>query len=132
MPGESFKHFSSVIMSITDSTFLAFIANIMKVLEHGSYEEAKNHPGWIAAMDKELQALEENNTWEITELPKGKKAIGSKWVYKAKLDQEGNLEKRKGRVVAIGYQQVPGKYFKDTFSPVSKLAAVRILIALVL
>lgn len=124
LPGASFKHFSSAAISVIDHTFISFIANVMKILEPSSYNEAKNHSGWVAAMNKEIEALEANDTWSITDLPKGKKAIGSKWVYRAKLDADGNLERLKGRVVAIG------KDFKDTFSPVAKLATVRIVIAL--
>lgn len=103
----------------------------MKILDPASYNEAKNHSCWVTTMTKEIEALEANDTWDIMDLPKGKNyRVRSKWVYKAKLDEDGNLDKLKGRVVAIGYQQVAGKDYKNTFSTVAELSIVRIAIAL--
>ena len=45
-------------------------------------------------------ALEDNETWSVTELPKGKRAIGSKWIYKLKLKSDGSTERYKARLVA--------------------------------
>lgn len=73
-------------------------------------------------MEKELQALEANETWVLTSLPRGKKAIGSKWVYKTKLKLDGIVERHKDRLVSIGYQQLEGQYFTQSFSLVAKLA----------
>lgn len=81
-------------------------------------------------MTQVLEALEANETWQLTFLPPGEKAIGSKWVYKTnKLNSDGDIEWYKARLVAIGYQQIAGQYFNQTFAPVVKLATVRILIA---
>lgn len=56
-------------------------------------------------MERELTALERNETWEITELPKGKKAIGSKWVYKVKVLPDRTVDKYKARLVTKGYNR---------------------------
>ncbi|KAL0416267.1 UNVERIFIED_CONTAM: Retrovirus-related Pol polyprotein from transposon RE2 [Sesamum latifolium] len=58
------------------------------------------------AMDKELEALEKNSTWDLTELPASKRAIGSRWVYKTKLNQDGSIERYKSRLVAKGLHKL--------------------------
>lgn len=62
--------------------YICSLNNVLKIREPCNYEEAVKEQGWVEAMDRELSALEENATWELTDLPKGKKAIDSKWVFK--------------------------------------------------
>ncbi|WVZ08815.1 hypothetical protein V8G54_022161 [Vigna mungo] len=90
--------------------------------EPRSYKEAKDVYEWADAMQKEIKALEENNTWSMTELPPGKTAIGCRWVYKIKYRADGVVERHKARLEGID--------FLDTFSPVAKLTTIRLLIAL--
>ncbi|KAK4407835.1 Retrovirus-related Pol polyprotein from transposon RE1 [Sesamum angolense] len=59
-------------------------------------------------MQQELMVLEQNQTWDIVDLPKGKKAIGSKWVYKVKLHADGSVDRYKACLVAKGYNRVEG------------------------
>lgn len=112
-----------------DSQSQSFAVNSCLTVEPRTYNQAKHHSHWVEAMNKELEALEANNTWELTLLPKGKRSIGSKWVYKTKLNPYGTIERHKARLVATGYQQIEGEDFTQTFSPVAKLATVRVLIA---
>lgn len=63
------------------------------------FSQASKDPNWINAMQQEIQALQANNTWELTDLPPGKKAIGNKWVYKVKTKSDGSLDKFKARLV---------------------------------
>lgn len=81
-------------------------------------------------MQVELSALDQNNTWDLVELPPGKKTIGSKWVYKIKLRSNGSLERYKARLVAKDYNQQYGIDYQETFSPIIKMTTVRCLIAL--
>lgn len=82
-------------------------------------------------MDKEIQALESNHTWELTTLSLGKSPIRYKWVYKVKPNLDGSVERYKARSVAKGYIKRKGLEFLETFSPVAKTVLVRVLIALV-
>ncbi|KAK6119431.1 hypothetical protein DH2020_046826 [Rehmannia glutinosa] len=79
-------------------------------------------------MEKELQALEQNHTWDVVPLPKGKQAISNKWVFKTKHNPDGTVERYKARLVAKGYHQVYGVDYLDSFSPVAKMDTVRVLI----
>ena len=104
--------------------------NVLSIPEPTSYNQAKDKPRWVEAMDKEIAALEANDTWELTNLLKGKEEISSKWIFKIKFRPDGTIERYKARFVVRGFHQVKDKDYKHTFSPVAKLSTVRILVAL--
>ena len=93
-------------------------------------EEALQDLGWRAAMDEEMTALEKNNTWEIATLPRGKKAIGCRWVFTPKFQANRTLERLKARLVAKGYTQTQGIDYGETFAPVAEFNTVQVIIAL--
>ncbi|XP_019100164.1 PREDICTED: uncharacterized protein LOC109132671 [Camelina sativa] len=76
-------------------------------------------------MRKEVDALEITKTWVLTHLPPGKHVIGSQWVFRIKYRADGNIERYKARLVALGNKQIEGVDYKDTFSPVIKMTTVR-------
>lgn len=69
------------------------------VEEPVSYKQAAKEQEWKLAMDRESESIEKNGTWKLTELPKGQKVIGVKWIFKIKKDANGNVVKHKARLV---------------------------------
>ncbi|CAI7846838.1 unnamed protein product [Closterium sp. NIES-54] len=98
-------------------------ATLKEVLESSDADE------WKKAMESELKSIEENGTWELVELPEGRKAITSKWLFKIKSDANGKIERYKSRLVAKGYQQKEKVDYKELFSPVVKPTTLRTLLA---
>ncbi|GKE52262.1 ribonuclease H-like domain-containing protein [Tanacetum coccineum] len=89
---------------------------------------ASKFPYWIDAMNQEMSALLRNGTWEIVDLPKDRKSIGSKWIYKIKYQSSGEINRFKARLVAQGFGQKEGIDYEKTFSPVVKMVTVRCLL----
>ena len=85
---------------------------------------------WIGAMSSEMDSLHDNDVWDLVELPKGQKVVGSKWVFKLKRNEDGSVERCKARLVAQGYSQEKGLNYDETFSPVVKSESIRSVIAL--
>lgn len=94
------------------------------------FAEAVQDDRWVRAMDEEIHSIEKNNTWEVTSLPKGKKPIGVKWVYKTKYKPDGQVDRLKARLVVKGYKQKPGIDYYEVFAPVARLDTIRLVIAL--
>lgn len=100
------------------------------VYEPRNYDEAKLDPDWQLSMLREIEALEKNKTWELTDLPQGKTVVGSTWKYKLKFNPDGTVSNYKSRVVAQGFTQVEGLDYQGSFSPVAKWDTIRLLLNL--
>lgn len=85
---------------------------------------------WKNAMQDEISSLMENKTWSLVDLPSGRKAIKSKWVFKTKMDADGNIVRHKARLVAKGCSQIYGLDYEETYSPVVRYASIRVLMAI--
>ena len=97
-----------------------------------TFKEAINRKDtdkWLVAMLEEMESLQNNKTWELVKLPKGKKAIGYKWIfYKKEALSEREGEKFKARLMAKGYSQREGSDYNDIFSPVVKHTVIRVIL----
>lgn len=84
---------------------------------------------WFFAVNEELKSMQDNNVWEIVTPPKGAKLLSSKWVFRTKMDENGNLVRHKARLVVKGFLQKEGIDYNETYSPVAKLTTIRIVLA---
>ena len=81
-------------------------------------------------MKDEMDSLLGNLTWELTELPVGKKALHNKWVYRIKNEHDGS-KRYNARLVVKGFQQKEGIDFTEIFSPVMKMSTIRLVLGMV-
>ena len=98
-----------------------------------SVAEAKSSPDkvkWAEAMEREMESLRSNKVWELVEPPPNRRVIGSKWVFKRKVDADGVVERYKTRLVAQGCTQKFGLDYEETFSPIVRFESIRSVIAL--
>ena len=102
---------------------------LLSEIEPNNLEEALNDINWINSMQEELNQFQRNNVWNIVPRPKGKSIIGTKWVFKNKLDEDGKITRNKARLVAKGYSQEEGIDFDETYAPVARLEAIRLMLA---
>lgn len=85
---------------------------------------------WIAAMDEEMESMKSNKTWTLTNFPKDKTIVGSKWIFKLKKDSNGRIVRHKARIVAQGFTQKYGLDYDEVFAPVAKPFTFRIMLTI--
>jgi hypothetical protein len=108
----------------------AYMVKVIQEVEPTCFEQAVGNSKWDNPMDEDMAALDVNATWELVALPKDKKAIGCKWVYKVKHNAYGSVSRYKARLVAKGYAQMHGINYEETYSLVAKMTTVRVIIAM--
>ena len=105
--------------------FYAFVS----LVEPKTPAEALKDSDWITAMQNELNEFERNKVWTLQPRPQHQSVIGTRWVFRNKLDEAGKIIRNKARLVAQGYNQEEGIDYEETFAPVARLEAIRILLA---
>jgi hypothetical protein len=102
---------------------------IVALFEPQDVGHALSDSSWVNAMHEELENFERNQVWTLVVPPRDVNVIETKWVFKNKHGEDGEVVRNKARLVAQGYSQVEGLDFGETFAPVARLEAIRILLA---
>ncbi|GKB04158.1 retrotransposon protein, putative, ty1-copia subclass [Tanacetum coccineum] len=101
--------------------------------EPPNYKAALSDPEfdkWLEAMNTKMQSMEDNQVWVLVDLPPNGRTVRSKWLFKKKTNMDGNVHTFKARLVAKGYTQTYGVDYGETFSLVTDIRAIRILLAM--
>jgi hypothetical protein len=106
------------------------MVRVIHEVEPTCFEKAVGNPKWDNAMDETMVMLDAKATWELVALPKDKKVIGCKWVYKVKHNADRSKNKYTARLVAKGYAQTYGIDYEENYSPVTKMKNIRAIIAM--
>ena len=107
--------------------------SVMDTEDSLTFHEAMNRDdsqSWYEAMKSKMQSMYDNQVWDLVDLPQGKKVIQNKWVFKRKINMDGNMATYKARLVAKGFSQVQRIDYDETFSPVAMFKSIRILLAI--
>ncbi|KAK2456670.1 cysteine-rich RECEPTOR kinase [Trifolium repens] len=105
------------------------LLGLISMIEPKNVDEALTDDGWIVAMQDELNQFQRNDVWDLVPRPAHKNIIGTKWVFRNKLNEQGEVVRNKARLVAQGYSQQEGIDFTETFAPVARLESIRLLLS---
>ena len=94
------------------------------------FATASQHAEWQSAIQKEVDAIMRNKTWDIIDQPSNRKPITTKWFFKLKKTAEGVVNKLKAQIVARGFQQKEGVDYNEIFAPVVKWSTILLILAL--
>nr|XP_018632311.1 uncharacterized mitochondrial protein AtMg00820-like [Nicotiana tomentosiformis] len=100
-----------------------------KEVEPKNIKRALKDPNWIIAMQEELNEFERSKFRHLGQRPMNKIVIGTRWVFRNKLDEQGNITRNQARHVVQRYNQEEGTYYDEPFSPVARMEAIRMLTA---
>ena len=125
---EQFGYSNLGVPNRAATKYSSYLVEAEDVLTYSQAVKSKDEEKWRVAIQKEMDSLAENETWELVPLPHGRKAVGCKWVFKIKTTPKGE-ERYKARLVAKGYSQIEGIDYEETYAPVIKFQSLRILLA---
>ena len=112
------------------SSYSAFVSIVSCVSVLQTVHKALSHPDWKQVMVEEMTALHSSGTWDLITLSASKTPVECRWVYTMKIGPDGRVDRLKARLVAKGYTQVYGSDPYDTFSPVTKIVSIRLLLSI--
>ncbi|KAJ9557399.1 hypothetical protein OSB04_012013 [Centaurea solstitialis] len=115
---------SSGIKTRRQSGNVCLYVNFISENEPKEIDDALRDPAWVSAMQEELAEFIRNNVWLLVPRPRKRTIIGSKWIFRNKLDEIGTIIRNKARLVAQGYRQEEGIDYDETFAPVARLEAI--------
>jgi hypothetical protein len=107
------------------------LAQVSETHDLETFAEASGHPDWDTTMNEEYRSLMTNDTWDFVPLPKGRKLVRCKWVYRTKYASDGSVERHKAWLIAKGFSQVEGIDYNESFSLVAKMNSICLVHALV-
>ncbi|KAD5507540.1 hypothetical protein E3N88_15243 [Mikania micrantha] len=87
-------------------------------------------PQWKEAIKNEIDSILQNHTWELVDLPPGCKPLGYRWIFKRKMKADGSIDKYKARLVIKGFRQKEGVDYFDTYSPMTRITSIRLVLAI--
>jgi hypothetical protein len=97
---------------------------MISLIEPKTFAKYSKDEYWIKAMNEKLDQIEKNQTWELVPRPKDKNVLGTKWIFKNKVNEDGKIIRNKSSLLCKGYAQVKGIYFEEQISPVVILEAI--------
>nr|GEU75820.1 putative ribonuclease H-like domain-containing protein [Tanacetum cinerariifolium] len=120
---------TQIIGDLTLAPHTRSMARMVKEQEPKKVHQALKDPSWIEAMQEELLPFKMKKVWVLVDLPKGKRPIGSKWVFRNKKDERGIVIRNKARLVAQGHTQEEGIDYDEVFNPVARIEAIWLFLA---
>ncbi|KAI3669275.1 hypothetical protein L6452_40503 [Arctium lappa] len=108
---------------------ICLFVNFISLIEPKKVDGALRDPNWVSVMQEELTEFTRNKVWNLVPRPSDKTVIGTKWVFRNKLDEHGTVTRNKARLVAQGYKQEEGIDYDETFAPVARLESIRLFLA---
>ncbi|GJW02378.1 putative ribonuclease H-like domain-containing protein [Tanacetum coccineum] len=105
------------------------VKNVIGDIEPTSISKALSNSSWVEAMQEELLQFKLQQVWILMDLPIGKRAIGTKWVFKNKKDERGIVIRNKARLAAQGHRQEEGIDYEEVFAPVARIETIRLFLA---
>jgi len=121
---------SDIKQGVSTKRRIAFCEHVAFVseIEHKNVNDALNDSNWIVVMQDELNQFTRNDVWFLVPKTDDMNIIGTIWVFRNKMDEDGNIVRNNARLVAKAYNQ-EGIDFDETYAPVARLEAVRLLLA---